>query len=63
VLALGLENREDHQKHQQLLVNAIHDLGATPVEAENQYDLSRSLSLAIFDVDASDAAVGGSAHP
>jgi hypothetical protein len=39
VLALGLENQADHQKHQQMLIGAIHDLGGTPVEAEPQYDL------------------------
>jgi hypothetical protein len=44
VLALGLENREDHQKHRELLINAIHDLGGTPIEMEKQYDLSSYLS-------------------
>src|SRR3954462_10403492 len=40
VLALGLENRSDHQKHQDLLGNAILDLGGNPIKMENQYDLS-----------------------
>lgn len=43
VLELGLQNREDHQKHQELLMNAIHDLGGTPVAPEQQYDLSQYL--------------------
>ena len=34
VLALGLENRADHQKHQEMLINAINDLGGTPIEME-----------------------------
>src|SRR5262244_3566353 len=40
VLALGLENRSDHQKHQDLVGNAILGLGGTPIKMENQYDLS-----------------------
>jgi rubrerythrin len=51
VLALGLENRADHQKHQEMLINAIHDLGGTPVEMEKQYDLSRYLSRREGDID------------
>src|SRR5262249_3250748 len=51
VLALGLENREDHQKHQEMLINAIHDLGGTTVESETQYDLSRYLSNKEGDID------------
>src|SRR5262249_19612390 len=40
VLALGLENRSDHQKHQDLIGKAVIELGGTPVKMENQYDLS-----------------------
>src|SRR5262245_61541574 len=40
VLALGSENRADHEKHQDLLGKAIRDLGGTPVQMENSYDLS-----------------------
>jgi hypothetical protein len=40
VLALASENRADHEKHQSLLSGAIRDLGGTPVQMENSYDLS-----------------------
>jgi len=40
VLALGLENRSDHQKHQDLMGSALVGLGGTPVKMENQYDVS-----------------------
>lgn len=40
VLALASENRADHEKHQDLLRNAISALGGTPVAMENNYDLS-----------------------
>ena len=40
VRELGAQNREDHEKHQTLVANAIHDLGGTPVKMEQQYDLS-----------------------
>ncbi len=51
VLALGLENRADHQKHQEMLINAINDLGGTPVEMEKQYDVSRYMSRREGDID------------
>jgi hypothetical protein len=51
VLALGLENRADHQKHQELLINAINDLGGTPLEMEKQYDMSRYISRREGDID------------
>jgi hypothetical protein len=51
VLALGLENRADHQKHQELLINAINDLGGTPVEMEKQYDLGKYMSRREGDID------------
>jgi hypothetical protein len=51
VLALGLQNQEDHQKHQELLINAVHDLGGTPVEPEKQYDLSRYFQNRDGDLD------------
>jgi hypothetical protein len=40
VLALASENRADHEKHQSLLSSAVRDLGGTPVQMENSYDLS-----------------------
>lgn len=51
VLALGLENRADHQKHQEMLIGAIHDLGGTPVEPEQQYDVSAYLRAGDGDLD------------
>ena len=51
VLALGLENRADHERHEELLINAIHDLGGKPVEMEKQYDVSRYLSRREGDID------------
>jgi hypothetical protein len=40
VLAIGAENRADHEKHQNLLRNAISGLGGTPIRTEDNYDLS-----------------------
>jgi hypothetical protein len=40
VRAIGQENRADHQKHQELLRNAITDLGGAPIPMEDTYDLS-----------------------
>jgi hypothetical protein len=51
VLALALENRADHQDHQELLISAIHDLGGTPVEIEKQYDVSAYLKNREGDID------------
>jgi rubrerythrin len=51
VLELGLQNREDHQKHQELLIEAIHELGGTPLEPEQKYDLSRYLQSRNGDLD------------
>jgi hypothetical protein len=51
VLALGLENRADHQRHEEMLIGAIHDLGGTPVEPEQQYDVSSYLRAGDGDVD------------
>jgi len=51
VLALGLENRADHQKHSEMLINAIDDLGGTPVEMEKQYDVSKYIGRREGDID------------
>jgi hypothetical protein len=51
VLALALENKADHEKHQELLISAIHDLGGTPVKPEKQYDLSDYLKKREGDID------------
>lgn len=40
VLDLGAQNRADHEKHQNLLGTAIHDLGGTPIQMVKEYDLS-----------------------
>jgi ferritin-like protein len=40
VRAIAQENRADHQKHQDLLRNAITDLGGAPIRIEDSYDLS-----------------------
>jgi rubrerythrin len=40
VLELALQNRADHEKHQDMLRNAISELGGTPVQMEKNYDLS-----------------------
>src|SRR5215467_4356728 len=39
VLDLGLQNRADHEKHQEMLRSAISEAGGTPVQMENNYDL------------------------
>jgi len=44
VLALADQNRADHEKHQDLLGNAIISLGGTPVKMEKEYDLSSFIS-------------------
>jgi hypothetical protein len=51
VLELALENRADHQKHQELLLGAIVDLGGTPVAVEQQYDVSEYLQKREGDLD------------
>lgn len=45
ILALALENRNDHQQHRDILSNIIQDLGGTPVQAEASYDLSSYLNI------------------
>src|SRR6476646_9340924 len=40
VLELGLQNRADHEKHQDLLRSAITKTGDTPVQIEKNYNLS-----------------------
>jgi hypothetical protein len=51
VLALANENREDHEKHQDLLSNAITEAGGIPVQMENTYDLSRYINSGEGNVD------------
>jgi rubrerythrin len=40
VKALALKNQADHMAHRDALAAAVEDLGATPVEPEDSYDLS-----------------------
>lgn len=40
VLSLAEQNQRDHEQHQDMLGNAISDLGGTPVQMTNSYDLS-----------------------
>lgn len=51
VLALAAENRSDHEKHQDLLKNAIGDLGGSPVQMEREYDLSSYISKGFGNID------------
>ena len=44
VLELGLQNRADHEKHQDMLRSAISEAGGTPVQMEENYDLSTTLA-------------------
>jgi hypothetical protein len=51
VLELGLQNRADHEKHQNMLRNAIGELGGTPVQMEKNYDLSSYINKGQGNVD------------
>src|SRR5262249_29078826 len=51
VLELGLQNRADHEKHQDMLRNAISELGGTPVQMEKNYDLSSYINKGQGNVD------------
>src|SRR5215469_9812174 len=51
VLELGLQNRADHEKHQDMLRNAIGELGGTPVQMEKNYDLSSYINKGQGNVD------------
>jgi ferritin-like protein len=51
VLELGLQNRADHEKHQEMMGNAIRELGGTPVQMEKNYDLSSYINKGRGNVD------------
>ena len=51
VLELGLQNRADHEKHQDLLRSAIAEAGGTPVQMEKAYDLSAYIAKGQGNVD------------
>jgi len=51
VLELGLQNRADHEKHQEMLRSAITEAGGTPVQMEKNYDLSSYINKGQGNVD------------
>jgi ferritin-like protein len=51
VLELGLQNRADHEKHQDMLRSAITEAGGTPLQMENTYDLSAYITRGQGNVD------------
>ena len=51
VLELGLQNRADHEKHQEMLRSAITEAGGTPVPMEKDYDLSSYITKGRGNVD------------
>jgi hypothetical protein len=51
VLELGLQNRADHEKHQEMLGNAIREMGGTPAQMEKDYDLSSYIKKGQGNVD------------
>jgi hypothetical protein len=51
VLELGLQNRADHEKHQELLRNAVSELGGAPIQMEKNYDLSGFIGKGQGNVD------------
>jgi len=51
VLELGLQNRADHEKHQEMLRSAISEAGGTPVQMEKNYDLSAYITKGLGNVD------------
>ncbi len=51
VLALAQENRSDHEKHQEMIRNAISELGGIPVQMEKNYDLSTFIGKGEGNID------------
>ena len=51
VLELALQNRADHEKHQEMLRSAISEAGGTPVQMEKNYDLSTYIGKGQGNVD------------
>jgi ferritin-like protein len=51
VLSLAEQNQRDHEQHQDMLGNAISDLGGTPVQMTNSYDLSSYIKRGDGNVD------------
>jgi len=51
VLGLAAQNRADHEKHQDLVGNAIMNLGGTPIKMEKEYDLSSLINKGLGNLD------------
>src|SRR5215813_9603067 len=51
VRELALQNRADHEKHQDMLRNTISELGGPPVQMEKNYDLSSYINKGQGNVD------------
>jgi hypothetical protein len=51
VLELGLQNRADHEKHQDMLRSAISEAGGTSVQMEKNYDLSSYINKGLGNID------------
>src|SRR5215813_5738690 len=51
VRELALQNRADHEKHQDMLRNAISELGGIPVQMEKNYDLSSFIGKGEGNID------------
>ena len=51
VLALAAQNRSDHEKHQDLIGNAVIGLGGTPLKMANEYDLSSVIGKGLGNLD------------
>ena len=51
VLSLAEQNQRDHVQHQDMLGNAISDLGGTPVQMTTSYDLSSYIKRGDGNVD------------
>ena len=51
VLGLAVQNKADHEKHQDLLGNAIINLGGTPVKIQKEYDLSHLIDKGLGNLD------------
>ncbi len=57
VLAVALNNLNDHQQHRAILISAIKSLGGTPAQAEASYDLSSYIGAGEGNID-SDVNIG-----
>ena len=62
VLELGLQNRADHEKHQDMLRSAISEAGGTPVQMEENYDLSSYINKGQGNVDSDVTSTSPSSH-